>query len=112
VVFTGYVPEWEKSDLYRLADAYVMPSRGEGFGIVLLESMACGTPVVASRVDGGCEALRDGELGVLVDPADSTDIRQGVLKALKRPRLIPVGLEGFSFDRFVARVGMLLDRVL
>jgi glycosyltransferase involved in cell wall biosynthesis len=68
VVFAGYVPESEKADHYRLADAYVMPGRGEGFGIVYLEALACGVPVVASEVDGSREAVREGALGILVDP--------------------------------------------
>src|SRR5258708_7605233 len=46
VVFTGLFPEEEKPDLYNLADAYVMPSRGEGFGFVFLEAMPCGVPVI------------------------------------------------------------------
>src|SRR5439155_2564410 len=70
VVFTGFIPEALKADYYRLADAYVMPSRGEGFGIVFLEAMACGIPVMGSRLDGSREALLDGELGVLVNPDD------------------------------------------
>ena len=60
VVFAGYVPEEEKADHYRLADAFVMPGRGEGFGIVYLEALACGVPVVASSLDASREAVRDG----------------------------------------------------
>ena len=48
VVFAGRILEEEKADHYRVADAFVMPGRGEGFGIVYLEAMACGIPVVAS----------------------------------------------------------------
>ena len=70
VTFTSVVPEAEKADHYRLADAFVMPGRGEGFGIVYLEAMACGIPVLGSRLDAGREALRQGELGILVDPDD------------------------------------------
>ena len=70
VIFTGYVPEDEKAAHYNLADVYVMPSRGEGFGIVLLEAAACGVPIVGSQVDGSREALLDGKLGRLVDPDD------------------------------------------
>src|SRR5205085_1359964 len=68
-IFTGFIEEREKADLYNLADVYVMPSRGEGFGFVFLEAMACGVPAIASCHDGGREALRGGELGTLVDPS-------------------------------------------
>lgn len=103
VVFTGMVPENRKADYFRLADAYVMPSLGEGFGFVFLEAMACGIPVVASRVDGGFEAIREGQLGIAVDPFDSAEIVEGVFEALQRPREIPPGLSYFAFDNFVKR---------
>jgi glycosyltransferase involved in cell wall biosynthesis len=102
-VFTGYVPEEEKDDHYRLADAFVMPGRGEGFGIVYLEAMACGVPVVASSADASREAVRDGQLGVVVDPGDASDLKQGVCGALDAGRGVPDGLEYFSFDRFLER---------
>jgi len=99
-VFAGYVPEEEKEDHYRLADAFVMPGRGEGFGIVYLEAMACGVPVVASRADASREAVRDGQLGVVVDPDDPSDLRRGIYRALDTERGVPDGLEHFSYDRF------------
>jgi glycosyltransferase involved in cell wall biosynthesis len=103
VVFAGYVPEEEKEDHYRLADAFVMPGRGEGFGIVYLEAMACGIPVVASSADASREAVQGGELGVVVDPDDPADIRQGIRAALDVDRGVPDGLEYFSYDRFADR---------
>ena len=60
VVFTGYIPEDEKADHFRIADAFVMPGRGEGFGIVYLEAMACGIPVVASKADASREVVLNG----------------------------------------------------
>ncbi len=111
VVFTGRIPEAEKADHYRLADAYVMPSRGEGFGFALLEAMACGVPVVASRIDGGREALRDGALGVLVDPDDPEDVVRGVKEALRSPRRVPPGLDYFSFGAFRERLHGLLEEL-
>src|SRR5258708_18021771 len=51
VVFTGFISEEEKCTHYNLADAFVMPSRGEGFGIAFLEALACGVPVGASIID-------------------------------------------------------------
>jgi phosphatidyl-myo-inositol dimannoside synthase len=103
VVFTGLVPEERKADYFRLADAYVMPSRGEGFGFVFLEAMACGIPVIASRTDGGFEAIREGKLGVAVDPYDSDAIQRGVFECLEKPREIPAGLSYFEFRNFIAR---------
>jgi glycosyltransferase involved in cell wall biosynthesis len=102
-VFAGYVPEEEKENHYRLADAFVMPGRGEGFGIVYLEAMACGVPVVASSADASREAVRDGQLGAVVDPGDPQDIQRGVRKALAAERGVPEGLAYFSEDRFRER---------
>ena len=112
VVFTGFVDEARKADYYRLADAYVMPSRGEGFGIVFLEALACGIPVMGSRVDGGREALLDGAFGELVDPARPEEVRAGVIRALQRERGRPKGLEEFSSEAFCRRVGALTRDVL
>jgi phosphatidylinositol alpha-1,6-mannosyltransferase len=90
-----------RADHYRLANAYVMPGRGEGIGIVCLEALVRGVPVVASQVDGGREVVRDGALGILVDPNDFKDIKCGILKALERPKdIVPDGLEYFSYTNF------------
>ena len=112
VRFTGYVAEVEKADLYRLADVFALPSRGEGFGFVLLEAMACGIPVIASTLDGGREAVRDGQLGRLVDPDDQEALVSAILEALDAPRVIPAGLEYFAFPNFTARFLASIDTVL
>ncbi|HWX43114.1 MAG TPA: glycosyltransferase, partial [Blastocatellia bacterium] len=110
VTFAGYIAESDKLDHYRLADAYVMPSSGEGFGFVFLEAMAAGIPVVASKTDGSREAVRDGMLGSLVDPRDPEDIRRGILEALSRPRgVAPEGLDYFAYERFEERVHRWMD---
>jgi hypothetical protein len=56
IIFAGRIPEAEKVAHYNLADVYVMPSHGEGFGIALIKAAACGLPVVGSSVDGSREA--------------------------------------------------------
>lgn len=104
VIFAGFVAESEKADYLRQADVFVLPGRGEGFGIVYLEAMACGIPVVGSKLDGSREALRDGMLGVLVDPADQASITQGILNALSKPKGIPDGLSYFAWPAFATRV--------
>jgi glycosyltransferase involved in cell wall biosynthesis len=111
VVFAGYVPEAEKADHYRLADAFVLCGRQEGFGIVLLEAMGCGVPVVASRIDGSREAVLDGALGELADPGDIADLAAAVDRALGRSRPhVPPGLAAtFGHDAFRKRAGSLLD---
>ncbi len=112
VVFAGYVEEAEKADHYRLADAYVMPSRGEGFGIVYLEAMACGVPVVGSKLDASSEALMDGKLGILVDPFNQEELICGIAQALKRAKgVVPEGLSYFSFDAFKKRVHAILGQI-
>jgi phosphatidyl-myo-inositol dimannoside synthase len=62
VVFAGFVATADLVDHYNLADAYVMPSQ-EGFGIVYLEAMACGKPVLSGDADGSADPLQDGQLG-------------------------------------------------
>lgn len=112
VVFTGLFDEGMKADLYNLADVYAMPSRGEGFGFVFLEAMASGVPAIASKHDGGSEALLLGKLGTLVDPANAAEIRTSIANALTRgTRQIPDGLDYFAFPRFVERVHAIVDAV-
>jgi len=112
VIFTGMVRECEKADLLRLADAFVMPGRGEGFGIVYLEALACGVPVVGSRLDGSREALRGGLLGELADPTDLASVRDAIRAALLKPKLVPMGLAYFSFGEFQNRLRAALLKVM
>lgn len=84
VIFAGQVPGEELPDHYRLCDVFAMPSSREGFGIVFLEAMACGKPVVAGNADGSVDALDGGRLGELVDPADSGQIAAAIRRCLKR----------------------------
>lgn len=112
VVFTGLFPEEEKADLYNLADVYVMPSRGEGFGFVFLEALACGVPVIASRLDGGREAVREGALGQLVDPTNPAEIHLAILDALAAgEKRIPRGLDYFSYENFERRTHAIIDEL-
>ncbi len=102
VVFAGYIPEAEKVAHYSLADAYVMPSQGEGFGIVLIEAAACGVPVVGSRLDGSSEALLNGRLGQLVDPRHPNELLKAVVSILENAptRRRIDAIHTFSKDNF------------
>jgi glycosyltransferase involved in cell wall biosynthesis len=76
----GLVPHTELERLYRRAAVVVMPSHSEGQGVVAIEAMAYGRPVVGSRVGGLAEIVVDGETGILVPPRDAVALR----RALKR----------------------------
>lgn len=111
VIFTGSVPEAAKPDYFRLADAYVMASRGEGFGIVLLEALACGIPVLGSTADATQEALLYGELGPAVDPGNCDELAAAIMTTLKRPRSVPPLLAHYDFENFQRRMGAAFDAV-
>jgi phosphatidylinositol alpha-1,6-mannosyltransferase len=70
VEICGYISDEEISSYFGLAHLFVMPSQKEGFGIVFIEAMACGLPVIAGNLDGSVDALVNGDLGILIDPND------------------------------------------
>ena len=97
----GRVADEDLAALYRGARCLVFPSIYEGFGIPILEAMACGTPVVTSR--GGATEEIAGGAAVLVDPLDVDAIASGIAEAVERVgELVPLGLErarDFSWQR-------------
>ena len=111
VRYTGFIAEADKPNIYALADAYVMPSTGEGFGFVYTEAMACGIPVVGSSIDGSREALRNGMLGPLVDPFDPKALLAATLAALAQEKSIPEGLDYFKFSNFATRLNGNIDAI-
>ena len=82
VVFAGFVPTEELTAHYRVADAYIMPSQ-EGFGIVYLEAMACGKPVLSGDNDGSADPLQDGKLGWRVPHRDPDAVAQACIEILQ-----------------------------
>jgi glycosyltransferase involved in cell wall biosynthesis len=82
VIFAGFVPTEQLVEHYRLADAYVMPSQ-EGFGIVYLEAMACGVPVLSGDADGSADPLQDGKLGWRVPHRDPNAVAAACIEILK-----------------------------
>lgn len=105
VVFAGRIVEGEKIDHYRLADVFAMPGRGEGFGIVYLEALACGIPAIGSCLDGSRDALRNGLLGVLINPDNKKQLKEALLQQLNvMDRVVPEALDFFSKRKFQERV--------
>jgi len=81
----GYISREHLRDLYRGAKIFVYPSRAEGFGIPPLEAMACGAPVVATRVGAIPEFA--GDAALLVDPGDRDGLREAIARLLRDPAL-------------------------
>ena len=116
VIFAGFVPDDELIDHYRLADAYVMPSK-EGFGIVYLEAMACGIPVIAGDDDGSADPLQDGKVGWQVPYRDPEAVAIACVEALSSKDQRTDGewlrtqtLARFSAKALVTRLNELVDR--
>jgi glycosyltransferase involved in cell wall biosynthesis len=104
VVFAGYVTESEKVDHYRLGHAFVMPGRGEGFGIAYLEAAASGLPVLGSTLDASCEVISELQLGEVVDPRDRDALVGAIHRTLARGRgRVPARLEESGHANFTAR---------
>jgi glycosyltransferase involved in cell wall biosynthesis len=113
VVLTGYVADATKAALLGGADALVYPSLYEGFGLPVLEAMACGTPVIASDV-AALPELVDGA-GVLFDLADPDELAERIGAVLAdgelRGRLRAAGIErasGYTWDETARRTAAVL----
>jgi glycosyltransferase involved in cell wall biosynthesis len=96
ITFHEPKPQHEIAEWMNAADVFVLPSFIEGFGLVALEAMACGTPVVASNVGGLAYLLNNGS-GILVPPSDSKALSEGISQVLTnkatRDALIQNGLK-------------------
>ncbi|MFH1597521.1 MAG: glycosyltransferase family 4 protein [Patescibacteria group bacterium] len=88
IIFEGYAPYDDLPKYYRTADIYCSPATGgESFGIVLIEAMASGTPIVASDIDGYRDVLSDGQEGLLTKNKDSKDLAAKIIKLAKNKKL-------------------------
>jgi phosphatidyl-myo-inositol dimannoside synthase len=121
VQFAGSVSPEELDACYDRCSIFAMPARteldartprGEGFGMVFLEAMAHGKPVVGPRTGAPTEFIRSGEHGLLVDPANSGEVAGALIELLEDPvRACRMGEAGrnwvareFTFDRFCERL--------
>lgn len=119
VLTPGQIPETELCDHYNLCDVFVMPSSGEGLGIVFLEALACGKPVIAGNADGSRDVLEEGTLGLAVNPLDLGEIQAALLRILAprytgsasyQPELLRQAvIERFGFEQFKKRIAAVLE---
>ncbi|WP_315862267.1 glycosyltransferase [Picosynechococcus sp. PCC 7003] len=119
VTLAGFIPDEELADHYNLCDVFAVPSKGEGFGIVYLEALACGKPTIGGNQDGAIDALCNGELGVLVDPDDLTEISTVITEILQKTYPLPIlyqpetlrqtVIEIYGFEQFKQNLAQLLS---
>ncbi|MDZ8094255.1 MAG: glycosyltransferase family 4 protein [Nostoc sp. DedQUE05] len=119
VTIAGFVPEQELCDHYNLCDVFALPSKGEGFGIVFLEALACGKPVLAGNQDGSIDPLAEGKLGCLVDPDNVEEIADNLIQILQGDCSNPViyqpeylqqkTIEAFDFSQFRESLAKLIS---
>jgi Glycosyltransferase len=112
VEFLGHVSDAEKAQLFRTVDVFASPATGgESFGVVLLEAMAAGAPIVASDIHGYKGVVRRGREGLLVPPHEPKELAAAIARLLADPELRAqmsaagqIRAEEFSWPRVAARV--------
>jgi phosphatidylinositol alpha-1,6-mannosyltransferase len=112
VRFVGLVSSEELPDYFRVADAFVMPSTGEGFGIVFLEAMASGIPVIGGNKDGSLDPLADGVLGFAVDPEKNEELVSAICSALRNARPEASRSQRFNIQFFTEHLKALREHAL
>lgn len=85
VILTGFLNENELTDHFLLADLFVLPSKKEGFGIVFIEALACGLPVICGNSDGSTDAIKDGQLGTAINVDELTELEDTITLYLNSP---------------------------
>lgn len=120
VHFLGFIKDTKKTLVYQASDLFVLPSvmNTESFGIVNLEAMACGIPIIASRIGGIPDVVKDGICGLLVEPNDPNGLSEGIIKILNdaelRERLGKTGknqVKLYSWDKIAKETDRLYERL-
>jgi phosphatidyl-myo-inositol dimannoside synthase len=112
IILPGFIQDADMPAHYKLADLFIMPSTKEGFGIVFIESMACGTPVIAGNKDGSPDTLLHESLGSLVDPDNLEQILTATLYWLEKGKYEVANFshlvwDSFGFEKFSQHVRQL-----
>jgi phosphatidylinositol alpha-1,6-mannosyltransferase len=113
VYFMGALDRAMLADAYRMADLFVMPSTGEGFGIAFLEAMACGTPAIGLAVGGAVDVLIESGLGKAISEHDFVSALKQALDQgkLEAAALASVVVSRFGPEVFAARVAAVIGRL-
>lgn len=115
VILAGFINEDELTDHFLMADLFILPSKKEGFGIVLIEALACGLPVICGNSDGSVDAVKHGQLGTAINPDNAEELELAIIKHLEnrtslaeRARLQQECISYFNSDTYIAN----LEKVL
>ncbi len=116
--FLGHVNQEQLGDLFNIADVSTVPSRTEPFGLVAIEALACGTPVVGTN-QGGLLDFINTEIGVLVDVEDDIALAEAIINELVRPDKIErrkqaheYAVNNFSWDNTIKEVEKIYQEVI
>jgi glycosyltransferase involved in cell wall biosynthesis len=120
IMFTGFIEGDRKLAVLRAADAYLFPSHYEGLPLSVLEAMACGVPVIASRVGALCDFFRDGYMGFLADDRAPAALAHLVTELIRNPNLCSTirqfnrayATDHFAADRLAEDIDRLYRHVL
>ena len=119
VRFVGAVGTERRNELLRAADVLVLPSRDEGHPLVVLEAMAAGLPVIASRVSTIPETVIDGETGLVTEPGDIGALAAALRRMTDEGTRLRMGISGraryveeYTLERWSARMTALFDDVV
>ncbi len=111
--FPGFLRGEELVDAYRAADVFLFPSTTETFGLVALEAMACGVPVIAANTGGVLDIIRDGENGLLFNPERPAEIGALLRRLQQQPalreRLAEQGLQRARSRSWQSTMDQLID---
>ncbi|HEY9719624.1 MAG TPA: glycosyltransferase, partial [Trichormus sp.] len=106
-------PSAEVYKYYAAADLFALPTKYEAWGMVIVEAMACGLPVVTSRLAGASVAVKEGINGLLLDnPSDPAEVAQKLRQALysfrPQPETVADSVSEFSWDNILAKYEAIL----
>lgn len=120
IKFLGVLSRSQVRDALYRADAFVLPSDYETFGVVFIEAMATGLPVIASRSGGPVEIIKNDELGILINPGQIVEIKEALIRILNN---ISMGLynaekircyiiKNYSYEVVVEKLSRVYQQVL
>lgn len=114
VKLVGFIPDEQMNLWMNACDLFVLPSLSESFGVVQIEALACGKPVVATRNGGSEEVIISDEHGLLAEPADPDDLAEKILAALDREwdrEAILAYAERFTWERIAEEITCVYEDV-